>query len=152
MYAIKITTNELFHHGIVGQKKGVRNGPPYPLDYEDHSEEEKRLNKAEDISGDENENAHLERTKKRIIVSAAVGVGVVAAVGAAWIAGKNNEKKAEHLRRSEIAKKAAATRKVNTAKKVMKTPVSAVSNTFNTVMNIGELKILNIISHDRLRL
>lgn len=24
--------SELFHHGIKGQKWGVRNGPPYPLD------------------------------------------------------------------------------------------------------------------------
>ena len=24
--------NELYHHGIKGQKHGVRNGPPYPLD------------------------------------------------------------------------------------------------------------------------
>lgn len=29
----KVTrTNELYHHGIQGQKWGIRNGPPYPLD------------------------------------------------------------------------------------------------------------------------
>lgn len=28
--------DELKHHGILGQKWGVRNGPPYPLDSEDH--------------------------------------------------------------------------------------------------------------------
>ena len=27
--------NELYHHGVSGQKWGVRNGPPYPL-YEGH--------------------------------------------------------------------------------------------------------------------
>ena len=27
--------NELYHHGVTGQKWGVRNGPPYPL-YEGH--------------------------------------------------------------------------------------------------------------------
>ena len=32
----------LVHHGIAGQKWGKRNGPPYPLDYNDHSAAEKK--------------------------------------------------------------------------------------------------------------
>ena len=32
----------LYHHGILGQKHGVRNGPPYPLDENDHSAREKK--------------------------------------------------------------------------------------------------------------
>lgn len=36
--------NELYHHGIEGQKWGVQNGPPYPLDPEDHSAAEKKAN------------------------------------------------------------------------------------------------------------
>ena len=36
----------LMHHGIKKQQWGVRHGPPYPLDYEDHSKAEKKaLNK-----------------------------------------------------------------------------------------------------------
>ena len=34
--------DELSHHGIDGQKWGVRNGPPYPLDKSDYSNSEKR--------------------------------------------------------------------------------------------------------------
>lgn len=32
----------LYHHGILGQKHGVRNGPPYPLDKNDHNAREKK--------------------------------------------------------------------------------------------------------------
>lgn len=32
----------LVHHGILGQKWGKKNGPPYPLDASDHSAAEKR--------------------------------------------------------------------------------------------------------------
>lgn len=34
--------NSIYHHGIKGQQWGVRNGPPYPLDEEDHSLKEIR--------------------------------------------------------------------------------------------------------------
>lgn len=36
-------SNTLSHHGILGQKWGKRNGPPYPLDAEDHSAREKAM-------------------------------------------------------------------------------------------------------------
>lgn len=35
-------SNELYHHGVLGQKKGVRNGPPYPLSAKAHSASEKK--------------------------------------------------------------------------------------------------------------
>lgn len=34
--------DELYHHGILGMRHGVRNGPPYPLAAGDHSEGEKK--------------------------------------------------------------------------------------------------------------
>ena len=35
-------SNYLAHHGILGQKWGYKNGPPYPLDEGDHSSSEKK--------------------------------------------------------------------------------------------------------------
>lgn len=42
MWAPTISSDEIWHHGIAGQKWGKRNGPPYPLDAEDHSVAEKK--------------------------------------------------------------------------------------------------------------
>lgn len=41
--------SELKHHGILGQKWGVKNGPPYPLDEGDHSAAEKKAGWKESI-------------------------------------------------------------------------------------------------------
>ena len=40
-----IPKKELVHHGIKGQEWGKTNGPPYPLDYADHSAAEKKAMK-----------------------------------------------------------------------------------------------------------
>ena len=45
LYRFKMADESLSHHGIEGQKWGVKNGPPYPLDAGDHSTAEKRAMK-----------------------------------------------------------------------------------------------------------
>lgn len=41
-YMIAPTGSDLYHHGILGQKWGRKNGPPYPLGSGDHSTSEKK--------------------------------------------------------------------------------------------------------------
>ncbi len=41
-YGRLVRSDELYHHGILGQKYGVRNGPPYPLGANAHSASEKK--------------------------------------------------------------------------------------------------------------
>lgn len=57
--------NELYHHGIQGQKWGVQNGPPYPLDSDDKSAAEKRASGGKEYS--EKQKARLEKRRKHVL-------------------------------------------------------------------------------------
>lgn len=54
--------NSLSHHGIKGQKHGIRNGPPYPLSEEQKSSREKQQEKK---SGNENGGKEPPAKKKK---------------------------------------------------------------------------------------
>lgn len=89
----------LQHHGILGQKWGKRNGPPYPLDASDHSASEKKagwrksLNKPSREKPTENESSdnvdnekrsfHLsDKQKKYIKIGATVAATALVTYGA----------------------------------------------------------------------
>ncbi len=59
-----MNTEYLSHHGINGQKWGKQNGPPYPLDYEDHSAEEKKSNPKSIIGGSSNQSSNTSSGNK----------------------------------------------------------------------------------------
>lgn len=79
----------LQHHGILGQKWGKRNGPPYPLGYEKHSAAEKRQNPKSKIGGSSESESHRQKksltdTQKKILKVGAVATGVAIAGIAAY--------------------------------------------------------------------
>lgn len=57
-------SNYLMHHGILGQKWGHKNGPPYPLDAGDHSTSEKKAGYKKSIGGGRNEELYSKRQLK----------------------------------------------------------------------------------------
>ena len=48
---ILLADSDLNHHGILGQRKGVRNGPPYPLNPGRHSASEKKAGWRKSLGG-----------------------------------------------------------------------------------------------------
>lgn len=60
-----INKNSYFeHHGILGQKWGKKNGPPYPLDYDKLSSEERSKDKQRAISEGDAETVAYKNNKK----------------------------------------------------------------------------------------
>lgn len=88
---IKVIRSESYlqHHGILGQKWGKMNGPPYPLSYKAHSKTEKKLNPKTTIDGDPNTSSKkkgLTDKQKDIIKGMAIGLGIAAVAAAGTIA------------------------------------------------------------------
>lgn len=82
-YSIVYSDDFLAHHGILGQKWGKKNGPPYPLDAGDHSASEKKAGWRDSLKNAD---------KKKIAKGIAAGVGTAAVVaGAAYYATHKSE-------------------------------------------------------------
>lgn len=83
-YGVVFSKAEIKHHGILGQKWGKKNGPPYPLDAEDHSQREKKAGWRKSLD----KGSNSESKKKMLKIGAAVAVTGLAAYGAYKLSGK----------------------------------------------------------------
>lgn len=54
---------ELSHHGILGQKWGKRNGPPYPLDNSDHSSSDRKAGWKKSLEANIEANKRIKRAQ-----------------------------------------------------------------------------------------
>ena len=59
-------SNYLMHHGILGQRWGHKNGPPYPLDANDHSSSEKKAGWMKSLSDKHKANVKKRKQKKAL--------------------------------------------------------------------------------------
>lgn len=81
-------TNELYHHGILGQKWGKKNGPPYPLKASKHSTSEKKAGWRKSLDSSENETYNQSTLKKpSFSLSSNQKRAIAGAVGAALVVG-----------------------------------------------------------------
>lgn len=80
--------NELYHHGILGQKWGNKNGPPYPLKASSHSVSEKKAGWRKSLDSDDKKNYNSSDTNsKRFSFSSKQKKAIAVAVGAALVVG-----------------------------------------------------------------
>lgn len=97
MATLYYESGSMYHHGIGGQKWGVKNGPPYPLGASDHSAREKSkgtkgwANKPKTKESKSKDRVKLTDTQKTVIKVGAAAVGVALATGLAVYAVKSGK-------------------------------------------------------------
>lgn len=78
MWAPTYRYSYLCHHGILGMKWGKKNGPPYPLDAEDHSQSEKKAGWRKSLSDEQKANINkAAKITAGVILGAAVVGGTI---------------------------------------------------------------------------
>ena len=61
----ELEKNYLEHSGVLGQRWGKRNGPPYPLDAKSHSKEEKEAGYKKSLNGGHNEKLYDRKAARK---------------------------------------------------------------------------------------
>lgn len=147
---VYISHSALQHHGILGQKWGKRNGPPYPLDASDHSAAEKKANNGRYSQGVKQDRGKKrepmsEEKKRKIKRAVAIGAGVAGAAaltaGGIYLAKHPNTVKAAL---SGIKDKASAAREARKA-------IKSIKNDPNTSAEMKKKAISVIKKHSILK-
>lgn len=96
----------LTHHGIKGQRWGVRNGDSYPLSYDEHSAAEKRKNskgKLDNYDGQDSGGikGFAKRHKKALIIGGTILATVAVAKGVSYAKNRREDRISEILKTTE---------------------------------------------------
>lgn len=102
MVVVTRTSGYLEHHGIKGQKWGVRNGPPYPLDYEQHNAAEKSKNPKGSLDNYEKNNKRKSVAITKVNRSIKTGKADGKEVKQTKISSKLSDKQKETIKKAAI--------------------------------------------------
>lgn len=117
--------NDIWHHGVLGQKWGKRNGPPYPLSANDHSTSEKKAGWRKSINRKES----TSDTHKKYIKYGAIAVGATLAMaGAVYLAKSGKLGAVTNLGRQYIESQFASGSVVNIGKAAKDISTEMVAN------------------------
>ena len=112
-------SNYLMHHGILGQKWGHQNGPPYPLDEGKHSASEKKAGWMKSLSGAIKKHKVKKQRKKALEKAQAV----------------RKQKAEEKKRQDEFAKKKEEILRSGDPKTIMKYRKQLTDNEIQSALN-----------------
>ena len=143
----------LAHHGILGQKWGKRNGPPYPLDASDHSASERKAGwrksldkgggKADNKGKARNENNQNGKVKNGLSDRQKTALKVGAALAVTALAAYGGYKLKESGKLDELVEKGGKLTG-NALGKIGDKPVSSFSHTQKQMAGTTESRSVNL--------
>ena len=96
-YVRPVQPDEIYHHGVLGQKWGKKNGPPYPLGASDHSASERKAGWRKSIKDSSGNRKQKIKKGAKIAAATAATAATVASTAAGVKSAKDAAKTRERV-------------------------------------------------------